>query len=212
MLHLVTRAYVCMFPLLMLLPLGGCLLDEEPPPINPTKPATCGNGTCDVNKAEDCINCPKDCDCCALVFGGGVSNGQTIGAAQIALVAGQPDGKSLTLSGYSELELAIGGSWFDATGAAPDFTIHGTVTTSQALNSGCNTSGGTGGFEVWGRHLTGDYKLIGVWTGASKSFNISCTQLSEIRYLRLRSQGGAEGQLDAITADPQSCLTGSGTP
>ena len=43
--------------------LASCLDQGDPLIRLPNKPASCGNGTCEIAD-EDCQICPEDCSCC----------------------------------------------------------------------------------------------------------------------------------------------------
>lgn len=215
MLPLVRLSRLCAVSALVLLPLGGCLLDTDPPPNNPTKPASCGNGTCDTN-TEDCSNCPEDCDCCAVVNAEGIIGNQP--AMNFPAAVGQPDSQSISLGPDDEVRLSLGGPWFDRPqkdGEAQlhDLRIHGTVSTSSTPYTGCPQKAiGTGAFEVWAADATGAWVLIGLWTSQATSFDFGCGKnLKSVRRLKIRGQQGASGQLDAITPLTGACLQ-LGTP
>lgn len=217
MLPLVRLSRLCAVSALVLLPLGGCLLDDDPPPVpNPT-PKSCGNNTCEIANNEDCSNCPEDCDCCVAINAEGTAGGRA--ALSFPEAEGAPDGVMLALDDKSEITLSLGGTWFDRvppttrTPLMPDIRLHGTVSTSSAPqpNQCPETTGGTGGFEV--RILeAGKWRLIGIWTAGANSFDLTCGGGTATRKIQIRGQPDARGQFDAVTPLTGACQTVQGAP
>ncbi|MCK5797528.1 MAG: hypothetical protein KAI47_10115 [Deltaproteobacteria bacterium] len=183
----------------------GCLLDESIPPIDPNPPASCGNGVCDLQR-ETCTNCPKDCDCCAVVNAQGSF---TEAGAVATAAAGQPDGVSVPIDDRSDLRLALGGDWNDQPVFGRDFEIHGKVFTNDMLHDELCPQGvgnGQGAFEVWVSPAGSVWRLVGLWTSKTNDFDLACAEASHIRWIRIKGQPGARGELDAVTAKGSACL------
>jgi hypothetical protein len=203
MLLFVTRIACC---LAMLTALAGCLLEESLPPIDPNPPATCGDGVCQI-ESETCTSCAQDCDCCSVVNGTGVSSDAGIGF--LAPVVGNPDNQSIPIDENSDLQLAVGGEWFDQEVIGlRDFTVHGVVSTNDTLYEELcvGETQGAGGFEIWVSEAGSNWRLIGLWTSKTNEFDIACAQVKTIRWVRIKGQPGARGSLDAVTAKGAACL------
>lgn len=187
-----------------LLCLSSCLDDEGVPPINPSPPASCGNGTCEL-ETEGCVNCPGDCDCCAVVD----AAGNVPVAAELPFAEGQPDQQVVQLDELSDLFLTLGSEALDiAAPGAKELTIHGSVTSSSELFDGCLfSSGGTGAVEVWALDAERE-ALIGLWTGNTTTFDLACGQLTSARMIHLRAQPGASATFDALTVAADACRGG----
>ncbi len=196
--------------------LSGCLLEGSPPNLDPNKPATCGNGICDAFQTENCTNCPEECACCEVVNAAGVVQATVSG--DVPEVQGPADGAMIALDSNSEVVLAVGGEWIDRvpptpnTPLYPEFTIHGAVTTNDAPYTGCldKQVSGTGAFEILVSDGASAFERIGLWTSRATQFDLSCATLSHIRYIKIRGQFGAKGQLDTITPLQGACLTAQG--
>ncbi len=190
-------------PWICAIALAGCLQDPSPP--SGRFPDQCnGDGVCDIRR-EDCLSCPGDCPCCAIVDSSGVVAGN---AADAQLATGVVDGKTVGLDQFSELQLAFGREVYDQELLA-DFEIHGSVSTSEEEFPTFSCTGSVAGsraFEIAVSDDGSNWPIVGVWTDKSKVFDLGCAQLKSIRWVRIRGQRGAEGELDAITAKAGSCL------
>lgn len=206
----------------------GCFPSTEAPG-RPPPPTSCGNGSCEL-ATEDCVSCPKDCPCCAIVDsrgtvpGGAASDPSAADAGATSAMAGQdpaavvgrPDGRSVLLDENSELTLAFGREVFDYFNPdAPndptpkaDFQIHGQVTSTNEVEPlGTCTGLGRereGTFEVAVSDDGARWSTIGIWArtkvGQASLFDIGCAALSSVRWVRIKAAQGARGELDAVTA------------
>jgi len=206
-------------PLLVLLglltaPTPGCFPDNTPPAGPSAAPASCGDNRCDFLN-EDCVNCPADCPCCAIANSSG-----TVPNNDAERAEGDPDGQSVALDDQSDLFLVFGREIFDAKGK-PDLQLHGQVTSGEpqpASSAGCpqNVSG-HGAFEIAVSADGVGWQTIGLWSRSTiagpqvAQFNIACVELTTVRWVRVKAQPGAAGQLDAVTGistgDNPSCRT-----
>jgi hypothetical protein len=183
--------------LLAALWLTGCLLSEDPPPVNPNPPASCGNGTCDPS-TESCVNCPSECDCCSAIFVTDVA-GRVLNEA-----TGQPDQTVASIGSTQSVNIVFGGGAFDIAGA-PEITIHGDVQTSNIPQNNCVADVQNGAVEVWATDGLGRERLLGIWTSQSTQFDLACGQLDTAKRLTLRAQIGAQATLDAVTISTAAC-------
>ena len=185
---------------------GGCF-PEDVPPFDDPPPPSCGNGTCEVDLGEDCLNCPAECPCCTVVDSSGEALRPT--SAQ-----GSPDGQTAALDQNSDLILVFGGEAKDTPViGARELTFHGSVSTNDQLHEeSCpNPVEAVGAFEVWVSPAGSDWRLIGIWTDRTDEFDVGCAQFPAIRWLRIKGQEGAQGLLDAIVVKPEACLGGEGS-
>lgn len=205
--------FVTRIPALLIIALLGsslltaCLLEEEPLPPLPQPPASCGDGQCQI-ASETCTSCPRDCDCCSVVDASGIAGSQ---AGLLGPVIGPADGQTIPIDENSDLQLAVGGEWFDQEVVGRDFTVHGQVTTDNTrYDELCvGETQGSGAFEIWVSEAGSNWRLIGLWTSQTNEFDIACAQAKTIRWVRIKGQPGAQGSLDAVTAKGSACLQAS---
>ncbi|MCB9554986.1 MAG: hypothetical protein H6707_02705 [Deltaproteobacteria bacterium] len=181
--------------------LASCLDQGDPLIRLPNKPASCGNGTCEIAD-EDCQICPEDCSCCNAASSEGSSG---IDDANLAL--GPSDGKSAALTENTSLILAVGRQIFDGeTAGAADFSLIGTVTSSSTAAGGqCPQSSlGRGAFSVEVSPDGLDWALVGIWTALNAEFDLGCHSVNAARFVRITGQPAASATLDALQAS--ACL------
>ncbi|MFH1131216.1 MAG: hypothetical protein V1754_07765 [Pseudomonadota bacterium] len=178
--------------------ISGCLfVDPSPPPPIP-RPATCGDGTCELG-GEDCINCPDDCSCCLAMSSVSLSGVTNPGNAM-----GEKDGKFAVLDEQAVLILTLGADMFDDI-TEQDFILEGTVTSESSVKEEqCQTSSsGKGAFEIRVGPDGTIWYTVGFWTKDHNVFNLGCAvySIDELRYIEIRGQPEAAGQLDAVIAN-----------
>lgn len=180
--------------------LPGCLPAGEPPALGDVPPLSCGNGRCEPEQGEQCVNCPGDCSCCTGVDAQGkVPLGQDLRAA-----SGGPDGKMIELDPLADVQIALGRELYDVPDR-PDLQLHGAVSGGEAAGGagGCGSrSARTAAFEVTVSLDGQRWAPIGFWAQASgaAAFDLACARLSRVRFVRVRGTSGARGQLDAVSA------------
>lgn len=191
--HILFIFFCCLFV--------GCVLGD-PDLVQIPIPETCGNGICEL-ETEDCTICSLDCSCCLAVSSEGTEG--TIIDSHNAI--GPSDNKFALLNGNSVLVLVLGQDAHDQIATA-DLSFAGLVTSSSSTTStGCpSNTEGNGAFEVSVSKNGYDWHLVGFWTAQNSDFDLGCAQLIEpsIRYVEVRGQPGATGQLDAVIAN--SCF------
>lgn len=194
----------------LLATLGVCLsacFDEPSGPPGVIVPPSCGNGVCEI-AVEGCINCPSDCDCCAVVD----ASGTVPVPAELPFAQGQPDQRVVQIDERSDLWLGLGSEAKDGQVlGAKELTVHGSVITSDALFADCPlSSDGRGAVEVWGiSGANGNTRLIGIWTARTNTFDVGCGELESVVMVRLKAQPGTSATLDALTINADACRGGA---
>jgi hypothetical protein len=186
--------YVIRLPVLALC-LLGCLPNPDEGNFDVgVPPASCGNGRCEAAGGESCVNCPKDCSCCAATFAAGNGAG-----AENAV--GRPDGARAELAAGQSLELTLGRAVED--GSGPDLEVVAIVETGQPQPAGCMTSAqGDGAIQVRVRdEASGAWRTLGQLTkGGAASFDLACGLARHASLVRLEALAGARAQIDAVRA------------
>ena len=181
----------CLVVTLLAFGLVGCLPSPDPGGEIPPPPASCGNGVCEPEEGEDCLNCKQDCSCCAAV----VATGTMAGAEQ---AVGRPDGKGVTLGELAVIELTLGRAIDDGPGAEIEL-VGEVLTGSGTPGTGCVMQAGVTGTIQVKANDEGTWRLIGLWgKGGSSQFDLGCGLVKRTGSIRLEAQSGAGAQLDAI--------------
>lgn len=190
---------------LFLLSLGSCSLNTARPDVSLVPSSSCGDGVCDIT-TEDCQSCRSDCACCYAVDGRDIDD---LVEAQHAI--GAPDERTVMISEFSSITLTLGREVFDHiaeddTVAVPDLRIIGSVTSeaTTTLTECTNDATGSGAVEVYVSNDQAEWRLVGLWTASTNTFDLACSALRTARWIRLDGQPGTQATLDAIEA--LSCI------
>jgi hypothetical protein len=172
---------------------AGCLPESDPGKLDlGPPPPSCGNATCEPALGESCLNCPKDCPCCAGVSaaGNGVHPEYAVGLA---------NGKDFAeLSEHQILEITVGREIFDQSGKT-DFEIVGTVSASGASTTGCVTAMPTTGVLVK-VFDDKDWRTAGAWTSGGAAFDLACAGVAHTFQVRLEALANTTARVDALKA------------
>jgi hypothetical protein len=210
------------FTVAALVLLAGCLPDATPPEQNRAPPPSCGNRQCEPSR-EDCDICPEDCPCCAIIDSRNTTSTAATDDTALperdpARVIGAPDQRSVVLDETTELTLSFGREVFDYfIEDAPDrvvqhvdFTLHGEVTSANAIERAGTCTGIEGAqregvFAVLASPDGIEWSTIGIWArttdgSQTSQFDLACAQLKQAKFVRLQASPGATASLDAVTA------------
>ena len=182
----------------------ACWVGESDPPV--VVPPTCNNnGTCELEKGEDCPACPGDCPCCRATL----AVGSEVTAPDNAV--GEADSTFATLSANSVLVLIAEQIYQGASGS--DFLLVGQVDSPSSITlvDGCPQSAPSGaGYLVEASDDGKTWSTVGFWTqttspattGQGQGFSLSCgsgVHLVAARQVRLSPFGTApSARLDAL--------------